>query len=74
MKFRVSKFLYSFFVVVLYLVCGFLVILKYSVWREEPDMRLCLFGGAVIIYGLFRGYRGYLEYKEQKKEEEQDEK
>lgn len=64
MKFRVSKFLYSFFVVVLYLVSGFLVLLKYSVWREEPDMRLSLFGVVVILYGLFRGYRGYKEYKE----------
>ena len=72
MKFRVSKFLYSFFVVVLYLVSGFLVLLKYSVWREEPDMRLSLFGVAVMLYGLFRGYRGYKEYKEL--QEDQDEK
>lgn len=71
MKFKISKFLYSFFVVVLYLVSGFLVFLKYSVWQEEPSMRLSLFGIAVMIYGLFRGYRGYREYKEQK--EEQDE-
>ena len=71
MKFKISKFIYSFFVVVLYLVTGFLVLLKYSVWQEEPSMRLSLFGIAVIIYGLFRGYRGYREYQSQK--EEQDE-
>ncbi|HET6560217.1 MAG TPA: hypothetical protein VFG54_23010 [Prolixibacteraceae bacterium] len=57
---------------VLYLVSGFLVLLKYSVWREEPDMRLSLFGVVVMIYGLFRGYRGYREYKEL--QEDRDEK
>lgn len=71
MKFKISKFIYSFFVVVLYLVSGFLVLLKYSVWQEKPSMRLSLFGIAVIIYGLFRGYRGYREYQSEK--EEQDE-
>jgi hypothetical protein len=72
MKFKISKFLYSFFVVVLYLVSGLLVLLKYSVWQEEPSMRLSLFGIAVMIYGLFRGYRGYREYQNQKKEQNEN--
>ena len=72
MKLKISKFLYSFFVVVLYLVSGFLVLLKYSVWHEEPSMRLSLFGVAVIIYGLFRGYRGYREYKNEKAEQDEN--
>lgn len=69
MKFKISKFLYSFFVVVLYLVSGSLVLLKYSVWQEEPSMRLSLFGIAIIIYGLYRGYRGYKEYQDEKEEQ-----
>lgn len=72
MKFRVSKFLYSFFVVVLYLVSGFLVLLKYSVWREEPDMRLSLFGVAVMMYGLFRGYRAYRAYQSEKEDQDEE--
>lgn len=71
MKFKISKFLYSFFVVVLYLVSGFFVLLKYSVWQEKPSMRLSLFGVAVILYGLYRGYRGYREYKNEKVEQDE---
>jgi len=69
MKIRVIKSLYSFFIVVIYLVLGSLVILKYSVWQEEPSMSLASFGLVVIAYGLFRGYRAYREYKTLKEED-----
>jgi hypothetical protein len=51
---------------------GSLIILKYSVGQEEPDIRLSLFGAVVIIYGIYRGYRAYKDYQSEK--EEQDEK
>lgn len=69
MKLRTPKYLVSFFVVVLYLVSGTLIVLKYSVWQEPADMRLLLFGAVVIIYGAFRGFRAYREYQSQKEEE-----
>ena len=71
MKLRIPKYFLSFCVVVLYLVSGFLVLLKYSVGQETPDMRLSLFGVVVMAYGIFRGYRAYKEYQSQK--EDQDE-
>jgi len=53
---------------VLYLVMGTLIILKYAVWEDQPDMRLSLFGVAVIGYGLFRGYRAYSDYQSQRED------
>ena len=73
MKLGISKYTVSFFVAVLYLVLGPFIILKYSVWAEKPDMRLVLFGIAVIAYGIFRGYRAYLDYQSQKEEQDDNE-
>ena len=71
MKLGISKYTVNFVVAVLYLVLGSFIILKYSVWVDKPDMRLMLFGIAVIAYGIFRGYRAYKDSQSQK--EDQDE-
>ena len=71
MKLKIPKYFLSLCVVCLYLVLGFLVLLKYSVGQGEPDIRFSLFGVVVIAYGIFRGYRAYKEYQIQK--EDQDE-
>lgn len=71
MKIGISRYTVNFFVSLLYLVLGILIILKYSVWEDRPDIRFMLFGIAVIAYGIYRGYRAYRDYQTQK--EEQDE-
>jgi len=71
MKLRVTKYSVSFFIVILYLVMGSFVVWKYSIGQKEPDLKLSLFGFAIIAYGLFRGYRAYKDYQSQ--QEEQDE-
>jgi hypothetical protein len=71
MKLSISKYTVNFFIAVLYLILGPLIILKYSIWVDKADMRLMLFGLAVIVYGIFRGYRAYRDYQSQK--EDQDE-
>jgi hypothetical protein len=71
MKIRVSKSLYSFFVMVLYLVFGFILLLKYSVWQEEPSIRFSLFGLVIIAYGLYRGYRAYKDFQTEKENEDE---
>lgn len=58
-----ARVIYSFFIVVLYLVLGILLLLKYLVWQEVPSLSMASFGVIVIAYGLFRGYRGYRDYK-----------
>lgn len=73
MKLRVPRYSISFFIMVLYLVMGSLIILKYSVGQEEPDMRLALFGAVVIIYGIYRGYRAYKDYQTEKEEQNETE-
>ncbi len=70
MKLRNIKLFYSFFIVVLYFVFGILLLFKYLVWREVPNISLGIFGVVVLLYGLFRGYRTYMEYVESKKEED----
>lgn len=72
MKVRFSKYWVNIFIMILYLVMGMLIILRYSVWQDQSDIKLSLFGVVVIIYGIFRGYRAYKVYQSQK--EEQDEK
>lgn len=56
---------------VMYLLLGVLILLKYSVGQDKPDVWMSLFGVVVLVYGLFRGYRTYREYESEK--EEQDE-
>ena len=63
MKLKISKVLYSFFIVVLYFLFGVLLLFKYLVWQEVPDIRMAAFGIVVLAYGAFRGYRVYREYK-----------
>ncbi len=58
-----AKIIYSFFIVVLYLVLGILLLLKYLVWQEVPGLSMALFGVVVMAYGIFRGIRGYREYQ-----------
>jgi predicted negative regulator of RcsB-dependent stress response len=59
MKIKLSKNLFGFFVMFLYLMLGILFILNYSVWQDVPSISLSLFGVVIIAYGLFRGYRSY---------------
>jgi hypothetical protein len=60
------KIIYSVVIVVLYFVFGTLLIFKYSIWQEVPNLSLMAFGGVVIIYGGFRAYRTYRSYQETK--------
>lgn len=71
MKLNNIKFLYSFFILILYLGLGILLLLKYLVWQEVPNVLMASFGIVVMAYGLFRGYRAYRMY--QKSNEELDE-
>lgn len=63
MKLKIPKVIYSFFVVVLYFLFGILLLLKYLVWQEVPDIRMAAFGFVVLAYGTFRGFRAYRDYK-----------
>lgn len=69
MKLNISKVLYSFVVMVLYLVSGTLLLLKYFFWQEVPNKSLASFGLVVMLYGLYRGYRAYRDYKTYKEEQ-----
>lgn len=69
MKLKNSKILYSLFILVLYLVLGTLLMLKYLVWQEVPSLSHALFGFVVIAYGVFRGYRAYKAYQTEKEDE-----
>ena len=66
-----SKILYSFFILILYLVFGILLLYKYLVWQEVPSVGMASFGIVVILYGFFRGYRGYKAYLTSKKEQDE---
>jgi uncharacterized membrane protein len=66
MKIKVSKVLYNSIVVVLYFLFGILLLFKYLVWQEVPDIRMAVFGIVVLVYGTFRGYRAYREYKNER--------
>jgi uncharacterized membrane protein len=66
MKIKVSKVLYNSIVVVLYFLFGILLLFKYLVWQEVPDIRMAAFGIVVLAYGTFRGYRAYREYKNER--------
>lgn len=66
MKIKVSKVLYNSIVVVLYFLFGILLLFKYLVWQEVPDIRMAVFGIVVLAYGTFRGYRAYQEYKNER--------
>lgn len=66
MKIKVSKVLYNSIVVVLYFLFGILLLFKYLVWQEVPDIRMAVFGIVVLAYGTFRGYRAYREYKNER--------
>jgi predicted membrane chloride channel (bestrophin family) len=57
------KIVYGFFVLVLYLMLGILLLLKFLVWQEVPSFRMASFAIVVIAYGIFRGYRTYKEYQ-----------
>lgn len=66
MKIKVSKVLYNSIVVVLYFLFGILLLFKYLVWQEVPDIRMAVFGIVVLAYGTFRGYRAHREYKNER--------
>jgi len=66
MKLKLSKVLYNSIVVVLYFLFGILLLFKYLVWQEVPDIRMIAFGIVVLGYGTFRGYRAYREYKNER--------
>jgi hypothetical protein len=72
MKLKISKILYSFIVMILYFLCGILLLLKYMVWQEVPDIRMAAFGVVVLGYGAFRGFRAYREYKTKDEETEKN--
>lgn len=69
MIFKNYKVLYSFFILVLYLLLGILIILKFLVWQEVPSVGLSLFGVVVIAYGFFRWYRAYRAYQSENEDE-----
>ena len=71
MKLSIPKYYVNYFVAVMYLLLGILILLKYSVGQDKPDVWLSLFGVVVIVYGIFRGHRAYREYESEK--EDQDE-
>jgi len=54
-----SKVIYGYVVMVLYLVIGAFALMKYLYWTGEPNLGMAVFGGVVILYGLYRGYRSY---------------
>jgi hypothetical protein len=68
MKLKISKVLYNLFVLVLYFLFGILLLLKYLVWQEVPDIRMAAFGAVVLAYGAFRGFRAYRDYKSKDEE------
>ncbi|MBV5315955.1 MAG: hypothetical protein JZU47_21830 [Prolixibacteraceae bacterium] len=72
MKLKISKGIYNFFVVVLYFLCGILLLFKYLFWQEVPDIRMAAFGIVVLGYGAFRGYRAYRDYKINDEETDQN--
>lgn len=71
MKLKNIKFLYSFFILILYLLFGILLLFKYLVLQEVPSYTMASFGIVIMAYGFFRGYRAYKLY--QNSNEEQDE-
>jgi len=66
MKLKMPHVIYNSVVVVLYFSSGILLLLKYLIWQEVPDVRLALAGIVVMAYGIFRGYRAYSEYKNER--------
>ena len=71
MKNGLIKLLYSFFILILYLVSGTLLLLKYLAWQEVPNFGMASLGIVVIGYGLFRGYRSYKAYQTFKQEQDE---
>lgn len=58
------KIIYSVVIVVLYFVFGTLLIFKYLIWQEVPNLSLVAFGVVVLLYGGFRAYRTYRDFQE----------
>ena len=71
MRLNFSNVLYGYVVMTLYLIAGIITLAKFWFYQDKPNSTMLIFGIAVIIYGIFRGYRAYKAYQTQKNEKDE---